>query len=168
MRADDATAVVRRWSSATAIRCDRTTAGRPRGPGRRRPGAPGVVALAVHQLTPELAESLAIAELAVFVDARLAEEGTDIDLSPVEPSSAMGSGGHISDPRSLLAMAEWLYGHAPRAWLLTFPGTEFSIGEDLSAMAARGIDRALERIAILRSAGGQDIEFSGRDAASPF
>ena len=112
-------------------------------------GLPGVVALAVHQLTPELAECLALAERAVFVDARLAKEGTDIDFSPVEPSSAMGSGGHISDPRSLLAMAEWLYGHAPRAWLLTFPGAEFSIGEDLSAMAARGIDRALERIAIL-------------------
>src|SRR5690242_2835552 len=35
-------------------------------------GAPGVRALAAHQLTPELAEALAAAELAIFVDAGVA------------------------------------------------------------------------------------------------
>jgi Ni,Fe-hydrogenase maturation factor len=35
-------------------------------------GLPGVVSVGVHQLTPELSELLASAELAVFVDARLA------------------------------------------------------------------------------------------------
>ena len=124
--------------------------GRPRGPGRGRPGAPRSCGRWPSiSSRPSSPSAWRCAELAVFVDARLAEEETDIAFSPVEPSSATGSGGHISDPRSLLAMAEWLYGHAPRAWLLTFPGADFSIGEDLSEMAARGIDRALDRIAIL-------------------
>ncbi len=37
-------------------------------------GWPGLKAIAVHQLTPELAEPLAAAELAIFVDARLVGE----------------------------------------------------------------------------------------------
>lgn len=110
---------------------------------------PGVRALAVHQLAPELAESLADADRVAFVDARLAADGEGLSISPVEPSTSPRPAGHTSDPRSLLAMARWLHGRSPRAWLLTIPGADFSIGEDMSAMAARGVDEALARIAEL-------------------
>jgi hydrogenase maturation protease len=117
-------------------------------------GLPGVMALAVHQLTPELAERLADVELAVFVDARVGGDGLEAAISPVEPSSPLCPNGHLSDPRSLLALARWLYGHSPRAWLLTVPGVQFSIDAEISETAARGIDRAVERIAQMLEGGG--------------
>src|SRR5436305_5490516 len=48
---------------------------------------PGVIAKAVPQLTPELAELVAAAHLAVFVDARLAADGDPVEFRPIEPLS---------------------------------------------------------------------------------
>jgi hydrogenase maturation protease len=112
-------------------------------------GLPGVTVIAVHQLTPELAGRLADVEFAVFVDARVAGKEAGLAISPVEPSSSKLPNGHLCNPRSLLALALWVYGHSPRAWLLTVRGIDFSIGEEVSTTAARGIDRAIERIAEL-------------------
>lgn len=135
-------------------------------------GLPGVRSLAVHQLTPELAECLADAGRVLFVDARLAAEGTDIAVLPVEPSPSTIPAGHISDPRSLLALTRWLLGCSPRAWLLTIPGVAFEIGEEMSATATAGVGLALVRIAGMlegeaprpgRVDGGRSTDFSGRD-----
>jgi hydrogenase maturation protease len=109
---------------------------------------PGLAALAVHQLTPELAEPLATAELALFVDARLAG-GEAVELLPLDPSQSGGLTGHASDPRCLLALTRALYGRHPRAWLIAVPAADFSLGEGLSAAAERGAEDALERIAAL-------------------
>jgi hydrogenase maturation protease len=112
-------------------------------------GRPDIRGVAVHQLTPELAESLSTPARVVFVDARVAPVGAEPALMALEPSSARHQAGHISDPRSLLNMARWLYGGCAEAWLLTVPGVNFSIGERISATATRGIERAIERIAAM-------------------
>jgi hydrogenase maturation protease len=109
---------------------------------------PGVSSRAMHQLTPELAEPLSTADLAVFVDARLAEGG-DVLLSPLEPSATGGMMGHVCDPRSLLGLTRAMYGRHPRAWLVSVPAADFSLGEGLSATAAHGAADALERITAL-------------------
>jgi len=116
-------------------------------------GLPGVRAMAVHQLTPELAGRLADVEFAIFVDARVSGKEAGLAVSPLEPSSSKLPNGHLSDPRSLLALARWLYGHSPRAWLLTVRGIDFSFGEEVSPTAAWGIERAIERIAELIESG---------------
>ena len=110
---------------------------------------PEVAALAVHQLTPELAEPLAAARLAVFVDARLAAEGEATRVQPLEPVGPRATLGHTSDPRSLLALARAAFGRRPRAWSITVPATNLSLGERLSPTAARGMDDALREIGIL-------------------
>jgi hydrogenase maturation protease len=110
---------------------------------------PGVVALAVHQLTPEIAERLAGAARVIFVDARLADEGKDIVLARLNPHLSARPAGHISDPQSLLALARSLYGHSPRAWLITVPAVDVSMGERLSVTAERGVDRAIKRVSHL-------------------
>jgi hydrogenase maturation protease len=110
---------------------------------------PDVESIAVHQLTPELAEPLATAELAIFVDARLTDGGEAVEVRPLEPSGGRGGLGHASDPRALLAVARAIYGRSPRGWLVTVPAADLSLGEGLSPAAGRGAEEALGQIAAL-------------------
>ena len=112
---------------------------------------PGLKAIAVPQLTPELAEPLAAAELAIFVDAHQAEIGAAVEVSLLETANSVGAMAHASDPRWLLALTEAAYGRRPRAWLVTVPAVDFSLGEALSTTTRSGAEQALERIAALIS-----------------
>jgi hydrogenase maturation protease len=112
-------------------------------------GWPHVRALAVHQLTPELAETLSAAGLVVFVDASADPEGEPVRLERVGPGGAEGAESHCGDPRALLGLARDLYGSAPEAWRVAVRGWRFELGELLSAEAAAHCRTALERIAAL-------------------
>jgi hydrogenase maturation protease len=116
-------------------------------------GRPGVRVLAVHQLTPEIAEDLAQAGCAIFVDARVT--GAVADIEPLEPTAAAATLGHTSDPRALLALARALYGRCPPAWLVAVPGSDFGPGEGLSPAAARGLADALARVEQLLDGAGE-------------
>jgi Ni,Fe-hydrogenase maturation factor len=137
-------------------------------------GLDEVRSLSVHQLTPELAEPISTAKLAIFVDAypdtdsqglqvRRLEDPPPPPLKRGEPEGASGgtpallgrgepegaSGGkfsHNCDPRSLLQMAKLLYGSAPPAWWLLVPAVNFDFGEDFSAVTAEGIVEVLSKI----------------------
>jgi hydrogenase maturation protease len=109
-------------------------------------GLPQVQALAVHQLTPELAETLAAARLALFVDSRLPGHGNDVTVQTLHPAPATASLGHTSDPRQLLALAQALYGRYPPAWLITIPGSNFQPGQALSVETHRATEEALRQI----------------------
>jgi hydrogenase maturation protease len=110
---------------------------------------PHVTAIARTQLTPELAEPIARADAVIFVDAAVKP------IKPHNPTRSFGVirlrpahdayelGQHFGDPRSLLALAQLLYGAHPRAWLITVPGANFDLGESLSPQTQRGMDQAL-------------------------
>jgi hydrogenase maturation protease len=121
---------------------------------------PGLVSLAVHQLTPELTDLLASAKLAIFVDARLTSVEESVLILPLELSVDSGIYGHICDPRSLLALTQAIYRRTPQSWLITVPAADFSLGEGLSKTANQGAERALDRIAAL--VGGGLLETSPR------
>jgi hydrogenase maturation protease len=110
---------------------------------------PAVKGLAVHQLTPELAERIAAAECVVFVDA-----GPDdvVQTRPIGPSRAAQVLGHTGQPRELLALAEALYGRRAEAWLITLPAPQLGFGEGLSAAAADSLAEVLRQIRILAAA----------------
>ncbi len=115
---------------------------------------PGLETIVVHQLTPELAERLVSAELVIFVNARQAEIGAAVEISLLEAANSVEALAHASDPRWLLALTEAAYGRRPRAWMLTVPATDFSLGEALSVTARSGANDALGRIAALISSNG--------------
>jgi hypothetical protein len=83
------------------------------------------------------------------VDARGDRVGEGVRFIEVEPSDQGTSIGHVSDPRSLLALALAVFGGNPRAWLITVPATDFAIGEGLSATAADGLEDALACIELM-------------------
>jgi hydrogenase maturation protease len=111
--------------------------------------APGLQTLEVHQLAPELAETLAGVGRAIFVDAYTAPAGGTVLVEALAPADFQPSLGHTCDPRLLLALARALYGRHPEAWLVAVPGYDFEPGETLSAETARGMNAALRQIASL-------------------
>jgi hydrogenase maturation protease len=115
-------------------------------------GLPQVKCVALHQLLPELAEQLAEADLAVFVDARIRPGGQAVQATRVEPAESAGVMAHAADPRALLALAREVYGRAPEAWLVAVAGHDFDWGERLSPAAVENVRLARGWIAgLIRS-----------------
>ncbi len=107
---------------------------------------PYVQAHAVHQLTPELAATLAKFERAIFVDAYITTDDKEVGVHPLEPDHTGEIAGHTGDPQSVLALTQALYEHCPQAWWVTVPGVNFGVGDSLSLKAEQGVAKALERI----------------------
>ena len=111
-------------------------------------GIEEVRSLPVHQLTPELADPISTAKLAIFVDAYpdADSQGFQVRRLEGEGSGGIGSTTHNCDPRSLLQMAKFLYGSAPPAWWLLIPAVNFDFGEEFSAITQQGVAEALSKI----------------------
>lgn len=96
-------------------------------------------------LTPELAEPVSQSENVIFVDASVAAP-EKVQLRPLSPADSSQIMAHAADPRTLLALARDVFGHAPAAWWLTIPAVNLAIGEGLSAEAQQGLEQATEQI----------------------
>lgn len=105
---------------------------------------PQVRSLAVAQLTPELAADLAIADLAIFVDAGRATERA-LEVRALEPEVSTISS-HFSNPQALLSLTVAIYKTCPQAWWLIVPGLNFQLGDRLSSFAQEGVARSLIQI----------------------
>lgn len=107
-------------------------------------------AIAVQQLTPELAEDISQAQLVIFIDAYPVDKNAQqnflkiMRIFPDEKPENFSA--HISDPRSLLALSQTLYHHSPPAWWLLIPAVNFDFGEELSPITSQGVAEALEQI----------------------
>jgi hydrogenase maturation protease len=107
--------------------------------------------LAVHQLTPELAEPMSQAERVVFVDAGRVTGSPR--LQRLEPGGTGSAWGHACDPRDLLGLTESVYGRRPQGWLMEVPACHLGLGEELSPVAEQGLKTAAEQIRQLADGG---------------
>ena len=102
------------------------------------PGEAEVVAL--HQLTPELMETLSRADRAIFIDAAADGPPGRLSVHTVQARAGESSFTHHYTPESLLAGALALYGSAPRSLLFSVTGADFSLGERLSEPVAARLE----------------------------
>ncbi|MEO1403362.1 MAG: hydrogenase maturation protease [Cyanobacteria bacterium J06635_1] len=116
---------------------------------------PNLDTYSVRHLTPELSSKLAVADVAIFVDAcKLANTDT-VRIKSLEAcgsetgGSAVPASGHSCDPCSLLALTHSAYGHWPKAWWVEVPASDFTAEHQLSDVAERGITQALQAISDL-------------------
>ena len=127
---------------------------------------PEVRSLCLHQLTPELAADLATVDLVIFVDAREISNTDNIQLTYSPASLLSGSfvklhsltplnstefRSHFSDPTTILALTQAIYGKCPQAWWVIVTGVDFQLGDRFSAIAQKGIAQALIHIKNLLS-----------------
>jgi hydrogenase maturation protease len=105
----------------------------------------GVQTIACPLLTPELADALSQARVAVFVDA--AVNGPEkVQLRKVQPSESSQIMAHAANPPTMLALARDVFGQAPEAWMLTIPVSKFGFTQELSLNAQSGIAAALQKV----------------------
>lgn len=104
-----------------------------------------VRSLPLHQLTPDLAATIANVKLVIFVDAA-AMPIVNLQIEPLQPESTPSFSGHAVDPRSLLALAKILYQSTPLAYQILIPATNFAFGETLSATTQTQADCAIAAI----------------------
>lgn len=102
--------------------------------------------LTAHQLTPELAEPISRASMAVFIDACEGERPGAVACQTVVPESIGGAFTHNVTPESLLAAAHELYGRAPAGLVVTIAGGCFDYGTELSPQMKRVFPRITEQI----------------------
>ena len=53
---------------------------------------------------------------------------------------------HAADPRTMLAIARDVFGHAPNAWWLTIPAVDLDFREEFSPEVQRGFAEAIKKI----------------------
>ncbi len=108
---------------------------------------PDVQVCLSHQLTPDQAADIGDAQLVVFVDARLVEQGDTggVDVSEIVSSSAPADTHRLS-PGEVLWLAWTLFGATPRAYLVTAPAFSLEIGEELSPRTAELVPHAVSAI----------------------
>lgn len=104
----------------------------------------GVEAIAIHQLTPELAENIARAEQVYFVDATPIDQ---LKICPIEAIENERTFGHFVDPRALLNLTFTLYAYVPMSYLVLIPAINFELGETFSPLTQAAI---LEAISLLK------------------
>lgn len=115
--------------------------------------------IAAQQFTPEMADDLAHTDLAIFIDASVADEPGAIRVEPVtirvEPVAAAHHSPetHRLDPATLLGLAQSLCGHTPaRAFALTIGAGSLGYGEELSGPIRQAVPRALRLLTSLVTA----------------
>ena len=109
-------------------------------------GLPGVAVRTQHQLTPELAEPLAAATRAVFLDAHPVADDPAVRIRRIHPAATGARFAHAGGPPGLLHLARLAFGRWPETWWVTIPAADFAFGARLSALAVRGVADALTAI----------------------
>ncbi len=103
--------------------------------------------LRLHQLAPELAETLAQYDAVIFIDAHVEGQGwAPVEWRPIEPTYAPSLVSHHLKPAAVLALCETLYGAHPQGYALSILGHDFDFGEDLSPATLALADEAVERL----------------------
>lgn len=106
---------------------------------------PGVRTMICQQLSPEHAEPISSADQVVFVDAAV-DAPREVQLRELEPGETTQLMAHAADPRTMLALARDVFGHAPKAWWLTIPAEKMEFSEDLTPIAQSGCAEAVKKI----------------------
>lgn len=133
MRCDDGMA----WHAAAALE-------------RRVSGAP-IEIVRVHQLTPELAETVSGFEGVIFVDAASGGKARpgDIQCAAIDHVHDAPLSSHGVSPGAVMALARKLFGANPRAFSMALTGQRFDHGESLSPVVSAALPVVVSRIEAL-------------------
>ena len=104
--------------------------------------------VALHQLEPDIIDSLKTADTLVFVDASVEALTKGRDWVEVQPElNTMPFLIHESAPAFILGLLQCLYHRHPKAWMVSVEGTDFGFGNGLSSDARKRAEQVIGEIA---------------------
>ena len=104
--------------------------------------------LALHQLEPDIIDTLKSADTLVFVDASVEALTEGRDWVEVQPElNTMPFLIHESAPAFILGLLQCLYHRHPKAWMVSVEGTDFGFGNGLSSDARKRAEQVIGEIA---------------------
>jgi hydrogenase maturation protease len=108
---------------------------------------PRVEVMITQELLPELAEVISKLDLLVFLDARDGGEPGTVEVSELKcDKSGSGAFLHTLTMETLLTAAGTLFGHAPKAMLISVAGECFDFGIHLTPKIEAALPVLLERL----------------------
>jgi hydrogenase maturation protease len=99
------------------------------------------------QLTPELAETIALYDRVCFVDAHTGAVPQDVNVSAISAEFQASPLTHHLTAQSLLTFAQTLYNAQPEAILVSVRGYQFGFERELSPLTAELAQQAADVIA---------------------
>jgi hydrogenase maturation protease len=98
-----------------------------------------------YQLNIEDALLISEFNVVLFVDASLQNKTfTPYGIRELAPINVMGISSHSMSPATVLSFCQHLYKKYPRCYLLTLPGYEWELKEELTAEAERNLSASLQ------------------------
>jgi hydrogenase maturation protease len=98
------------------------------------------------QLTPEMAEEIAVYDHVCFVDAHTGNIQEQVRLIRVESEFQRSPFTHHLTPQSLLSFCETIYNRKPRAALLSVRGYHFRFSRELSKETSTLLPQAVDLV----------------------
>jgi hydrogenase maturation protease len=110
--------------------------------------------LRLHQLAPEVSDSVRHRELVLFVDAACVDDIENTHPGGVRVREVVGTEirerpshfSHVYSPDKVLGFARELYQALPKAFVITIAGEDFNHGESLSPPVAAALPELVTRI----------------------
>ena len=121
----------------------------------------------VHQLTPELAESVSLAETVIFLDAARDGAPGTVHCEVIAADVKDMRFSHHLDPRELLSLCRDLYSSRPHAFLISMNGQRFGHGEELSTAALRAIPAALGEVSAIVRRVAENAQCRDAESGTP-
>lgn len=108
--------------------------------------------LRLHQLGPELADSISHVECVIFVDAAAGSHPGEIEIKELiasVQSDKRPAFAHALNPEAIVTLATQLYQAHPRAFSATITGERFEHGESMSPVIEAALPDFISRIEVL-------------------
>lgn len=114
--------------------------------------SPEIEVLRTYQLTPELADQVSRADLAIFIDACEGGLPGDIEWKAIDNEHGQPMlHSHDLSPAVILQLARELYGRTARAYLVTVAGQDFGEGDSLSKPVLSALPNVIAKVKTLIS-----------------
>jgi len=104
--------------------------------------------LALHQIEPDIIDTLKTADMLVFVDASVESLTEGRDWVEVQPElNTMPFLIHQVAPAFISGLLQCLYHRHPKTWMVSVEGTDFGFGTGLSSDARKRAEQVIGEIA---------------------
>ncbi|RLD09798.1 MAG: hypothetical protein DRI44_07705 [Chlamydiae bacterium] len=105
-----------------------------------------ITIITAYQLDIDMVEDISRAESVFFLDAHVEEYSPEIVINKVEAKKSNGFTTHVFTPSDLIALVNQLYNIDPSSMLISVPGYNFDMGEELTFETKERADCATDKL----------------------